>query len=92
MGLTGEVEHVEVMVEKEEEGPKNNSLNMLIEDLKLSVRSYNCLRRAGINTIEDLTQKTEEDMINMRNLGNKSLVEVTLKLKGLGLSFRLEEA
>jgi len=91
VGLTGELDQVEVMVEKEEEEPKDRILNRLIEDLKLSVRSYNCLRRAGICTLEDLTRITEDDMIKMRNLGNKSLVEVTLKLKELGLSFRVEE-
>jgi len=90
VGLAGEVDHVEVMVEKEEE-PKDKILKMLIEDLKLSVRAYNGLKRAGVNTLDDLTQKTEEDMIKMRNLGSKSLEEVELKLNELGLSFRLEE-
>jgi len=91
VGLTGELDQVEVMVEKDEKEPKDNLLKTLIEDLKLSVRSYNCLRRTGICTLEDLTRNTEDDMIKMRNLGNKSLVEVTLKLKELGLSFRVEE-
>ena len=65
---------------------------MLIEELKLSVRAYNSLKRADVNTVENLTQKTEEEMIKMRNLGVKSLEEVEFKLKELGLSFRLEEA
>jgi len=91
VGLAGEHEHVEVMVEKVEEEPKDRILDRLLEDLKLSVRSYNCLKRAGVNTLADLTGKTEEDMIKMRNLGNKSFVEVETKLKELGLSFREEE-
>jgi len=91
VGLTGELDNVELMVEVQEEEPKDRILDLPIEDLKFSVRSYNCLKRAGINTVEDLTQKTQKDMIKMRNLGNKSLVEVASKLKELGLSFRPEE-
>jgi len=91
VGLVGELNDVEAMVEKEEEAPKDNSLEMLLENLKLSVRSYNCLRRAEINTVKDLTQKTEEDMIKMHSLGSKSLKEVEFKLKELGLSFRLKK-
>ncbi|WP_040410822.1 DNA-directed RNA polymerase subunit alpha [Desulfosporosinus sp. OT] len=90
MGFTDEPEDVETMVENEEKS-KDKVLNMLIEDLNLSVRSYNCLKRAGINRVEDLTQKTEEDMIKVRNLGRKSFEEVEYKLKELGLSFRSEE-
>mgnify|MGYP000680126385 len=60
----------------------------MIEDLELSVRSYNCLKRAGIATVDELTQKTEEEMIHVRNLGKKSLQEVKDKIKELGLSFR----
>lgn len=67
---------------------KNKILEMPIEELELSVRSYNCLKRAGINTVEDLIQRTEEDMIKVRNLGKKSLEEVDNKLKELGLSLR----
>ena len=90
MGLTDKMSDVEIMVEKEEEA-KNNILNMTIEELDLSVRSYNCLKRAGINTVEELTQKTEEDMIKVRNLGRKSLEEVELKLHELGLGFKPAE-
>jgi DNA-directed RNA polymerase subunit alpha (EC 2.7.7.6) len=61
---------------------------MTIEELDLSVRSYNCLKRAGINTVEELTQKTEEDMMKVRNLGKKSLEEVQQKLAALGLSLK----
>ena len=60
----------------------------MIEDLDLSVRSYNCLKRAGIATVDELTQKTEEEMIHVRNLGKKSLQEVKDKIKELGLSFK----
>ncbi|MBR0137117.1 MAG: DNA-directed RNA polymerase subunit alpha, partial [Erysipelotrichaceae bacterium] len=62
--------------------------NMLIEDLDLSVRSYNCLKRAGIQTVEELTQKTEDEMMRVRNLGKKSLKEIKEKITQLGLSFR----
>ncbi len=61
---------------------------MTVEELDLSVRSYNCLKRAGINTVEELTQRTEEDMMKVRNLGKKSLEEVQSKLAELGLSLR----
>ena len=64
--------------------------NMSIEEMDLSVRSYNCLKRAGINTVEELTNKTSDDMMKVRNLGRKSLEEVIEKLKELGLSFRSE--
>jgi len=78
---------VEVMVEKEDER-KEKVLEMTIEELDLSVRSYNCLKRAGINTIEELTQRNEEDMMKVRNLGRKSLEEVQLKLAALGLGLK----
>ena len=78
---------VEIMVEKEED-EKEKVLEMTIEELDLSVRSYNCLKRAGINTVEELTYKTEEDMMKVRNLGKKSLDEVSKKLAELGLSLR----
>jgi DNA-directed RNA polymerase subunit alpha len=78
------------MVEKEEES-KNKVLEMTIEELDLSVRSYNCLKRAGINSVEELTRKTEEDMMKVRNLGRKSLEEVEQKLASLGLSLRKSE-
>lgn len=88
--LTDKYKHVDILVEKEEEA-KDKVLEMSIEELDLSVRSYNCLKRAGINTVEELTQKTEEDMIKVRNLGRKSLEEVEQKLKELGLGFRNAE-
>ena len=71
-----------------EETPKDGPATMSIDDLDLSVRSNNCLRRAGINTVEELTQKSEEDMMKVRNLGKKSLDEVKKKLSDLGLSLR----
>ena len=90
MGLTDKLNNVEIMVEKEEEA-KDKVLYMTIEELDLSVRSYNCLKRAGINSVEELTQKTEEDMIKVRNLGRKSLEEVEQKLSELNLGFRKTE-
>jgi DNA-directed RNA polymerase subunit alpha len=75
------------MVEKEED-KKEKVLEMTIEELDLSVRSFNCLKRAGINTVEELTQRTEEDMMKVRNLGRKSLEEVQQKLEALGLSLK----
>ncbi|MFO7263094.1 MAG: DNA-directed RNA polymerase subunit alpha [Bacillaceae bacterium G1] len=88
--LTGDSQESEIMVEKEED-PKDKILEMTIEELDLSVRSYNCLKRAGINTVYELTTKTEEDMMKVRNLGKKSLEEVQAKLAELGLSFRKAE-
>ena len=78
------------MVEKDE-GGKEKVLEMTIEELDLSVRSFNCLKRAGINTVEDLINKSEEDMMKVRNLGRKSLEEVEQKLQDLGLSLRQNE-
>lgn len=80
----------EIMSEKEETG-KEKVLEMNIDELELSVRSYNCLKRAGINTVEELTNKTSEDMMKVRNLGRKSLEEVLAKLKELGLSLNLSD-
>ncbi|HBG77194.1 MAG TPA: DNA-directed RNA polymerase subunit alpha, partial [Clostridiales bacterium] len=80
----------EIMVEKEEE-EKDRVLEMAIEELDLSVRSYNCLKRAGIDSVEELTRKTEEDMMKVRNLGKKSLQEVKEKLGALGLALRESE-
>ena len=74
----------EVMIEKEDD-EKEKVLEMSIDELELSVRSYNCLKRAGINTVEELTNRTSEDMMKVRNLGRKSLEEVLAKLKELGL-------
>lgn len=85
--LTDQVRDVEIMVEKEED-KKEKVLEMTIEELDLSVRSYNCLKRAGINTVEELTQKTEEDMMKVRNLGKKSLEEVQSKLSELDLGLK----
>jgi DNA-directed RNA polymerase subunit alpha len=88
--LTDDGQDNEIMVEKEED-QKDKILEMTIEELDLSVRSYNCLKRAGINTVYELTTKTEEDMMKVRNLGKKSLEEVQEKLAELGLSFRKVE-
>ena len=80
----------EVMVEKEDD-EKGKVLEMNIDELELSVRSYNCLKRAGINTVEELTNRTPEDMMKVRNLGRKSLEEVLAKLKELGLQLNQGE-
>lgn len=80
----------QIMVEKDDKC-KEKVLEMTIEELDLSVRSFNCLKRAGINTVEDLTNKTEEDMMKVRNLGRKSLDEVVLKLKSLGYDLQADE-
>ena len=85
--LTDTTGTMEIMVEKEED-QKEKALEMTIEELELSVRSFNCLKRAGINTVEELTQKSEEDMMKVRNLGKKSLDEVKAKLEELGLGLR----
>ena len=85
--LTDSMDSVEILVEKEED-KKEKALEMTIEELELSVRSFNCLKRASINTVEELTQRTEEDMMKVRNLGKKSLEEVKSKLAELGLSLK----
>ncbi|MCR5427470.1 MAG: DNA-directed RNA polymerase subunit alpha [Lachnospiraceae bacterium] len=83
---------VTAQVMSEKENPNiNNTLNMTIDELELSVRSYNCLKRAGINTVEELTNKTPDDMMKVRNLGKKSLEEVLAKLKELGLELNSSE-
>jgi DNA-directed RNA polymerase subunit alpha len=87
INLTSHIDNVEIMVEKEED-KKEKVLEMTIEELDLSVRSYNCLKRAGINTVEELTTKSEEDMMKVRNLGKKSLEEVQQKLQELGLDLK----
>jgi len=87
VGLTNGTGNMEIMVKKEEE-KRNKLLEMTIEELDLSVRSYNCLKRAGINTVEELIQRNEEEMMKVRNLGKKSLEEVISKLSELGLSLR----
>ena len=83
--LSENAKTAEVMIEKED-NEKEKVLEMNIDELELSVRSYNCLKRAGINTVEELCNKTSEDMMKVRNLGRKSLEEVLAKLKELGLS------
>ena len=88
--LTEHVSNVEIMVEKEED-QKEQVLEMTIEELDLSVRSYNCLKRAGINTVEELANKSEDDMMKVRNLGKKSLEEVIQKLEELGLGLKPSE-
>ncbi|CAI3277722.1 DNA-directed RNA polymerase subunit alpha [Enterococcus cecorum] len=90
VNLTDEARHAEIMVEKEET-QKEKMLEMTIEELDLSVRSYNCLKRAGINTVQELTNKSEPEMIKVRNLGRKSLEEVKNKLHDLGLDLRKDD-
>ena len=85
--LTDSAEGMEIMVEKEE-NQKEKALEMTIEELELSVRSFNCLKRAAINTVEELTHRSEEDMMKVRNPGKKSLDEVKHKLEELGLSLK----
>lgn len=87
IGLTEGMEDMAIMIEKEEE-EKDKVLDMTIEELDLSVRSYNCLKRAGINTVLELTQKTKEDMMKVKNLGKKSLEEVQEKMGALNLALK----
>ncbi|MFQ8599705.1 MAG: DNA-directed RNA polymerase subunit alpha [Oscillospiraceae bacterium] len=88
--LSGEVYSSDIMIEKDDKG-KEKVLEMTIEELDLSVRSFNCLKRAGINTVEDLLNKTEDDMMKVRNLGKKSYEEVCNKLTSLGFNLKKEE-
>jgi len=88
--LSDEAKNAETLVEREET-IKEKVLEMTIEELDMSVRSFNCLKRAGIDTVEDLINRTEEDMMKVRNLGKKSLEEVILKLQSLGLELKKEE-
>ena len=88
--LSEEAKNTEIVKTKDVD-TKEKVLEMTIEDLDLSVRSYNCLKRAGINTVEDLAKKSEEEMMKVRNLGRKSLDEVKLKLHNLGLALKEEE-
>lgn len=90
VALTEKARTTEIMVEKEED-KKEKALEMTIEELDLSVRSYNCLKRAGINTVQELVQKSEEDMMKVRNLGKKSLEEVIAKLEAMGLHLRKDD-
>jgi len=88
--LSDQAKKTEIMVDRDE--PDNKKvLEIVIEELDMSVRSFNCLKRAGINTVQDLTNKTEEEMIKVRNLGKKSLEEVIQKLASLGLSLKKED-
>ena len=88
--LSEEARETETMIVKNDDS-KTKVLEMTIEELDLSVRSFNCLKRAGINTVEDLTNRTEEDMMRVRNLGRKSLEEVVAKLESLELSLRKDD-
>ncbi|TDM01819.1 DNA-directed RNA polymerase subunit alpha [Macrococcus hajekii] len=90
VNLTDEAQNAEIMIEKEEDH-KEKVLEMSIEELDLSVRSYNCLKRAGINSVQELADKSEADMMKVRNLGRKSLEEVKFKLEDLGLGLRKED-
>jgi len=90
VNLTDNAKNTEIMIEKDD-GKKEKVLELSIEELDLSVRSYNCLKRAGINSVEDLANKTEEDMIKVRNLGRKSLEEVLNKMADLGLALKPSE-
>ena len=88
--LSADASNSEIMVEKSGDA-KDKILEMTIEELDLSVRSFNCLKRANINTVEDLTEKTEEDMMKVRNLGRKSLEEVIAKLQSLGFALKSDD-
>ena len=88
--LTGDVSNVEIMVEKDD-SRKEKVLEMTIEELDLTVRSYNCLKRAGINTVDELVQRSEDEMMKVRNLGRKSLDEVIAKLSALGMYLKKNE-
>lgn len=87
LSLTDHADKVEIIIDRDED-KKDKILEMTIEELDLSVRSYNCLKRAGINTVQELVQRSEEDMMKVRNLGKKSLEEVQQKLSGLGLGLK----
>ncbi len=88
--LSDEAKDAQIMIERPEK-EKEKVLEMTIEELDLSVRSFNCLKRAGIDTVEDLVSRSEDEMIKVRNLGKKSLEEVILKLQSLGLTLRKDE-
>ena len=90
ISLCAETQSAEIMVEKDDKS-KEKVLEMTIEELDLSVRSFNCLKRAGINTVEDLINKSEDEMMKVRNLGRKSLEEVINKLNSLGFSLNKDE-
>ena len=88
--LSDEISGTEIMEKKEDTG-KEKVLEMTIEELDLSVRAFNCLKRAGVNSVNDLINKSPEEMMKVRNLGKKSLEEVVSKLRSLGLDFNKEE-
>jgi DNA-directed RNA polymerase subunit alpha len=90
VNLSEEAAGAEIMVEKPNDD-KEKALEMTIEELDLSVRSFNCLKRAGINTVEDLVSKSEDEMMKVRNLGRKSLEEVMAKLDSLGFKLNTDE-
>ena len=90
VNLSEEVASTDIMVEKEDNN-RDSALAMTIEELDLSVRSFNCLKRAGINTVEDLVNKSEDEMMKVRNLGRKSLEEVMAKLDSLGFTLTKDE-
>ncbi len=90
VNLSEETMGAEIMIEKDDRG-NEKALEMTIEELDLSVRSFNCLKRAGINTVQDLTNKTEDEMMKVRNLGRKSLEEVMAKLDSLGFTLTKED-
>lgn len=90
VNLSDKGTNTEIMIEKNDQG-KEKVLEMTIEELDLSVRSFNCLKRAGINTVEDLINKSEDDMMKVRNLGRKSLEEVVEKLNSLGFQLQTDE-
>ena len=88
--LSDSIKEMDILV-KNEDDKQQKILAMAIEEMDLSVRSYNCLKRANIHTVEDLTKKTEDEMLKVRNLGRKSLDEVILKLQSYGLSLANKE-
>ena len=88
--LSEAAKNTQIMIEKEE-NKKEKILEKPIEELELSVRSFNCLKRSGISTVEDLTNKTENDMMKVKNLGKKSLDEVIAKLRELGFDLKKDE-
>ncbi|MBP0960029.1 MAG: DNA-directed RNA polymerase subunit alpha, partial [Oscillospiraceae bacterium] len=88
--LSEEASNTEIMIEKDDKG-KEKILEMSIDELELSVRSFNCLKRAGINTVNDLISRSEEEMMKVRNLGKKSFDEVKEKLNSLGYNLSSEE-
>ena len=90
VNLSDEAAGAEIMVEKTNDD-KEKALEMTIEELDLSVRSFNCLKRAGINTVEDLVSKSEDEMMKVRNLGRKSLEEVMAKLDSLGFKLNTDD-